>query len=132
MENYSSSWEQSGDEDGGGDGSGVDGEAFRGFPVPAVPEQTLSPILASRWRRLGRKGWSITENELNAYIEREGHRAREGTEEAEEHPDSSSDAASSSYQHYGHVEPPRHSSAQGPYYHSMYDPPAWNSDPRWE
>ncbi|KAK1604606.1 hypothetical protein QYE76_028279 [Lolium multiflorum] len=79
-----------------------------------------------------RKGWSITENELNAYIEREGHRAREGTEEAEEHPDSSSDAASSSYQHYGHVEPPRHSSAQGPYYHSMYDPPAWNSDPRWE
>ncbi|KAK1661213.1 hypothetical protein QYE76_049372 [Lolium multiflorum] len=79
-----------------------------------------------------RKGWSITENELNTYIEREGHRAREGTEEAEEHPDSSSDAASSSYQHYGHVEPPRHSSAQGPYYHSMYDPPAWNSDPRWE
>ncbi|KAK1628412.1 hypothetical protein QYE76_002727 [Lolium multiflorum] len=79
-----------------------------------------------------KKGWSITENELNAYIEREGHRAREGTEEVEEHPDSSSDAASSSYQHYGHVEPPRHSSAQGPYYHSMYDPPAWNSDPRWE
>ncbi|KAK1682852.1 hypothetical protein QYE76_043700 [Lolium multiflorum] len=79
-----------------------------------------------------RKGWSITENELNAYIEREGHRAREGTEEAEEHLDSSSDAASSSYQHYGHVEPPRHSSAQGPYYHSMYDPPAWNPDPRWE
>ncbi|KAK1617525.1 hypothetical protein QYE76_023042 [Lolium multiflorum] len=79
-----------------------------------------------------KKGWSITENELNAYIEREGHRAREGTEEAEEHLDSPSDAASSSYQHYGHVEPPRHSSAQGPYYHSMYDPPAWNSDPRWE
>ncbi|KAK1663253.1 hypothetical protein QYE76_051412 [Lolium multiflorum] len=79
-----------------------------------------------------KKGWSITENELNAYIERESHRAREGVEEAEEHPDSSSDAASSSYQHYGHVEPPRHSSAQGPYYHSMYDPPAWNSDPRWE
>ncbi|KAK1628337.1 hypothetical protein QYE76_002652 [Lolium multiflorum] len=79
-----------------------------------------------------KKGWSITENELNAYIERESHRAREGMEEAEEHPDSSSDAASSSYQHYGHVEPPRHSSAQGPYYHSMYDPPAWNSDPRWE
>ncbi|KAK1569800.1 hypothetical protein QYE76_007800 [Lolium multiflorum] len=79
-----------------------------------------------------RKGWSITENELNAYIEREGHHARDGTEEAEEHLDSSSDAASSSYQHYGHVEPPRHSSAQGPYYHSMYDPPAWNPDPRWE
>ncbi|KAK1696011.1 hypothetical protein QYE76_012708 [Lolium multiflorum] len=79
-----------------------------------------------------RKGWSVTENELNAYIEREGHHARDGTEEAEEHLDSSSDAASSSYQHYGHVEPPRHSSAQGPYYHSMYDPPAWNPDPRWE
>ncbi|KAK1663895.1 hypothetical protein QYE76_052054 [Lolium multiflorum] len=77
-------------------------------------------------------GKSITENELNAYIERESRRAREGVEEAEEHPDSSSDAASSSYQHHGHVEPPRHSSAQGPYYHSMYDPPAWNSDPRWE
>ncbi|KAK1556138.1 hypothetical protein QYE76_026948 [Lolium multiflorum] len=77
-------------------------------------------------------GWSITENELNAYIERESRRAREDVEEAEEHPDSSSDAASSSYQHHGHVEPPRYSSAQGPYYHSMYDPPAWNSDPRWE
>ncbi|KAK1692734.1 hypothetical protein QYE76_009431 [Lolium multiflorum] len=79
-----------------------------------------------------RDGWSITENELNAYIERESRRAREDVEEAEEHPDSSSDAASSSYQHHGHVEPPRYSSAQGPYYHSMYDPPAWNSDPRWE
>ncbi|KAK1663933.1 hypothetical protein QYE76_052092 [Lolium multiflorum] len=77
-------------------------------------------------------GWSITENELNAYIERESRRAREDVEETEEHPDSSSDAASSSYQHHGHVEPPRYSSAQGPYYHSMYDPPAWNPDPRWE
>ncbi|KAK1627532.1 hypothetical protein QYE76_001847 [Lolium multiflorum] len=79
-----------------------------------------------------KNGWSITENELNAYIEKESRRAREDVEEAEEHPDSSSDAASSSYQHHGHVEPPRYSSAQGPYYHSMYDPPAWNSDPRWE
>ncbi|KAK1645487.1 hypothetical protein QYE76_063292 [Lolium multiflorum] len=79
-----------------------------------------------------KNGWSITENELNAYIERESHRARENVEETEEHPDSSSDAASSSYQHHGHVEPPRYSSAQGPYYHSMYDPPAWNPDPRWE
>ncbi|KAK1653271.1 hypothetical protein QYE76_071076 [Lolium multiflorum] len=53
MENYSSSWEQ-GDEDGGGDGSGVDGEAFRGTsPLRQVPEQTPSPILASRRRRSG-------------------------------------------------------------------------------
>ncbi|KAK1664573.1 hypothetical protein QYE76_052732 [Lolium multiflorum] len=79
-----------------------------------------------------KNGWSITENELNAYIEGESRRARENVEETEEHPDSSSDAASSSYQHHGHVEPPRYSSAQGPYYHSMYDPPAWNPDPRWE
>ncbi|KAK1695830.1 hypothetical protein QYE76_012527 [Lolium multiflorum] len=86
----------------------------------------------SRTDPMVRNGWSITENELNAYIERESRRAREDVEEAEEHPDSSSDAASSSYQHHGHVEPPRYSSAQGPYYHSMYDPPAWNSDPRWE
>ncbi|KAK1646310.1 hypothetical protein QYE76_064115 [Lolium multiflorum] len=85
-----------------------------------------------QYAKLTVKGWSVTENELNAYIEREGHHARDGTEEAEEHLDSSSDAASSSYQHYGHVEPPRHSSAQGPYYHSMYDPSAWNPDPRWE
>ncbi|KAK1603198.1 hypothetical protein QYE76_008253 [Lolium multiflorum] len=37
----------SGDEDGGGDGSGVDGEAFRGhFPLRRVPEQRLlSPDL---------------------------------------------------------------------------------------
>ncbi|KAK1626647.1 hypothetical protein QYE76_000962 [Lolium multiflorum] len=74
----------------------------------------------------------VTENELNAYIEGEGHHARDITEEAKEHLDSSSDAASSSHQHYGHVEPPRYSSAQGPYYdHAMYDPPAWNPDPRW-
>ncbi|KAK1618204.1 hypothetical protein QYE76_023721 [Lolium multiflorum] len=86
----------------------------------------------SRTDPMVRNGWSITENELNAYIERESRRAREDVEETEEHPDSSSDAASSSYQHHGHVEPPRYSSAQGPYYHSMYDPPAWNSDPRWE
>ena len=38
MENYSLLMgDSSGDEDGGGDGSGVDGEAFRGhFPVPAA------------------------------------------------------------------------------------------------
>src|SRR5215208_6265796 len=45
----------SGDEDGGGDGSGVDGEAFRGhFPVRrrAGTETPVPQILASRWRRL--------------------------------------------------------------------------------
>src|SRR5215207_6300825 len=44
----------SGDEDGGGDGSGVDGEAFRGhFPVRqgAGTETPVPQILASRWRR---------------------------------------------------------------------------------
>ena len=40
----------SGDEDGGGDGSGVDGEAFRGhFPVPAgCRNRVLSPELEFR------------------------------------------------------------------------------------
>ncbi|KAK1573031.1 hypothetical protein QYE76_017573 [Lolium multiflorum] len=33
------------DEDGGGDGSGGDGEAFRGHPSPAVPNRLLSPHL---------------------------------------------------------------------------------------
>src|SRR5215208_4330357 len=45
----------SGDEDGGGDGSGVDGEAFRGhFPVRqgAGTETPVPQILASRWWRL--------------------------------------------------------------------------------
>src|SRR5215212_9300206 len=45
----------SGDEDGGGDGSSVDGEAFRGhFPVRqgAGTETPVPQILASRWRRL--------------------------------------------------------------------------------
>jgi hypothetical protein len=45
----------SGDEDGGGDGSGVDGEAFRGhFPAPAGcrNRDPVPQILASRWRRL--------------------------------------------------------------------------------
>ncbi|KAK1686443.1 hypothetical protein QYE76_047291 [Lolium multiflorum] len=46
MENYSSSWEQHGDEDGGGDGSGVDGEAFRALPRSAgCRTETLSPHL---------------------------------------------------------------------------------------
>ncbi|KAK1664970.1 hypothetical protein QYE76_053129 [Lolium multiflorum] len=47
MENYSLLMGAAGDEDGGGDGSGVDGEAFRGhFPVRRVPEQRLlSPDL---------------------------------------------------------------------------------------
>ena len=49
----------SGDEDGGGDGSGVDGEAFRGhFPVRqgAGTETPVPQILASRWRRL----WKVS------------------------------------------------------------------------
>ncbi|KAK1605095.1 hypothetical protein QYE76_028768 [Lolium multiflorum] len=79
-----------------------------------------------------RKDWSVTEGELNAYIEGDGHHAGDGTEEAEEHLDLSSDAASSLHQHFGHEEPPPFSSAPGPYYdHAMYDPPAWNPDPRW-
>ncbi|KAK1695601.1 hypothetical protein QYE76_012298 [Lolium multiflorum] len=74
-----------------------------------------------------RKDWSVTEGELNAYIEGDGHHARDGTEEAEEHLDSSSDAASSSHQHFGHEEPSPFSSTRGPYYdYAMYDPPAWN------
>ncbi|KAK1699578.1 hypothetical protein QYE76_016275 [Lolium multiflorum] len=78
-----------------------------------------------------RKDWSVTEGELNAYIEGDGHHARDDTEEAEEHLDSSSDAASSSHQHVGHEEPSPFSSAPGPYYdYAMYDPPAWNPDPR--
>ena len=53
----------------------------------------------------------------------------EGTEEAEEHLDLSSDAASSSHQHFGHEEPSPFSSAPGPYYdYAMYDPPVWNPD----
>ncbi|KAK1641993.1 hypothetical protein QYE76_059798 [Lolium multiflorum] len=74
----------------------------------------------------------VTEDELDAYIERSGHHAGDGMEEAEEPLDLSSDAASSSNQHFGHVEPSSFSAAQGSYYdHAMYDPPAWNPDPRW-
>jgi hypothetical protein len=79
-----------------------------------------------------RKSWSVTEDELDAYIERCGHHAGDGMEEAEDPLDLSSDAASSSHQYSGHVEPSSSSSAQGSYYdHAMYDPPAWNLDPRW-
>ncbi|KAK1668034.1 hypothetical protein QYE76_056193 [Lolium multiflorum] len=60
MENYSLLMgDISGDEDGGGDGIGVDGEAFRGhFPVRRrVGTETPVPqILASRWRRL----WKVS------------------------------------------------------------------------
>lgn len=79
-----------------------------------------------------RNGWSVTEDELDAYIESCGHHAGDGMEEAEDSLDLSSDAASSSHQHFGHVEPSSFSSAHGSYYdHAMYDPPAWNPDPRW-
>ncbi|KAK1683536.1 hypothetical protein QYE76_044384 [Lolium multiflorum] len=108
-----------------------DGGKISSIQLPAIRYFAYFVTKCVLARKNARKG-GRSEIELNAYIEREGHHARDGTEEAEEHPDSSSDAASSSYQHYGHVEPPRHSSAQGPYYHSMYDPPAWNPDPRWE
>ncbi|KAK1653233.1 hypothetical protein QYE76_071038 [Lolium multiflorum] len=74
--------------------------------------------------------WSVTEGALDAHIERGGQHARDDTE-VEEHLDSSSDAASSSHQHGGHMEPPRFSSAQELYYdYSMNYPPARNSDPR--
>ncbi|KAK1666586.1 hypothetical protein QYE76_054745 [Lolium multiflorum] len=59
MENYSlSHGSSSGDEDGGGDGSGVDGEAFRGhFPVrQGAGTDSCPQILASRWRRL----WKVS------------------------------------------------------------------------
>jgi hypothetical protein len=95
-------------------------EKLVGLPAPAL------------FNLDSREDWSITEGELKAYIERDGHRARDNTDEVEEHLDSSSDAASSSHQQVGHEEPPRFSSASVPYYdYSMYDPPAWNPDPRW-
>ncbi|KAK1682595.1 hypothetical protein QYE76_043443 [Lolium multiflorum] len=55
MENYSLLM---GDSSGDEDGSGVDGEAFRGhFPVPAAcGTETVPQILASRWQRLWKKG----------------------------------------------------------------------------
>ncbi|KAK1686316.1 hypothetical protein QYE76_047164 [Lolium multiflorum] len=95
-------------------------EKLVGLPAPAL------------FNLDSREDWSVTEGELKAYIEGDGHRARDNTEEAEEHLDSSSDAASSSHPQAGHEEPPRFSSASGPYYdYAMYDPPAWNPDPRW-
>ena len=95
-------------------------EKLVGLPAPAL------------FNLDSREDWSITEGELKAYIERHGHRARDNTDEVEEHLDSSSDAASSSHQQVGYEEPPRFSSASGPYYdYAMYDPPAWNPDPRW-
>ena len=67
-----------------------------------------------------RKSWSVTEDELDAYIERCGHHGGDDMEEAEEPLDLSSDAISSSHQHFGHVEPSSFSSAQGSYYdHTM-------------
>ncbi|KAK1632459.1 hypothetical protein QYE76_006774 [Lolium multiflorum] len=54
MENYSLLMGAACDEDGGEDGSGVDGEAFRALPVRGVRDRDSVPrILASRWRRLG-------------------------------------------------------------------------------
>lgn len=79
-----------------------------------------------------REDWSVTESAVNAYIEGGSHRARDNTDEVEEHLDSSSDAASSSHPQAGYEEPPRFSSASVPYYdYSTYDPPAWNPGPRW-
>ncbi|KAK1648561.1 hypothetical protein QYE76_066366 [Lolium multiflorum] len=63
MENYPSSWGSSRDEDGGGDGSGVDGEAFRGTSPSGRCRNRDSrpPIWASRWRRLGKVSQKLAE-----------------------------------------------------------------------
>jgi hypothetical protein len=99
----------------------IKSERLVGLPAPAL------------FNLDSRKSWSVTEDELDAYIERCGHHAGDGMEEAEDPLDLSSDAASSSHQYSGHVEPSSSSSsAQGSYYdHAMYDPLAWNPDPRW-
>lgn len=80
-----------------------------------------------------RTSWSITEEELDGYIEKYGHHEGDGMEGAENLLDRSSDAGSSSYQYAGHVEPSASSSsAQGPGYdYTMFDPSAWNPDSRW-
>ncbi|KAK1603028.1 hypothetical protein QYE76_008043 [Lolium multiflorum] len=56
MENYSSSWEHSGDEDGGGDGSGVDGEAFGGTSPLGSAGAEIRPQILLRDGGLGREG----------------------------------------------------------------------------
>ncbi|KAK1627559.1 hypothetical protein QYE76_001874 [Lolium multiflorum] len=103
------------------------------FNVDDKEHTVYFPKRIDKFNLDSREDWSVTESAVNAYIEGGSHRARDNTDEVEEHLDSPSDAASSSHQHIGHEEPPRFSSASVPYYdYSMYDPPAWNSDPRWE
>ncbi|KAK1561635.1 hypothetical protein QYE76_018809 [Lolium multiflorum] len=62
----------SGDEDGGGDGSGVDGEAFGALPAPGVPEQRLlSPDLGFAMAAAleGMEHWTAVKNILK-YLKR--------------------------------------------------------------
>ncbi|KAK1618167.1 hypothetical protein QYE76_023684 [Lolium multiflorum] len=56
MENYSSSWETAAVMKMAGDGSGVDGEAFRALPRPGVPNRdSRPPHLGYAMRRAGRR-----------------------------------------------------------------------------
>ncbi|KAK1692760.1 hypothetical protein QYE76_009457 [Lolium multiflorum] len=76
-------------------------------------------------KRIDKEGLVGSRKVVNAYIEGMAI-MQDGTEEAEEHLDLSSDAASSSHQHFGHEEPSPFL-LPGPYYdYAMYDPPAWN------
>ncbi|KAK1663160.1 hypothetical protein QYE76_051319 [Lolium multiflorum] len=71
MENYSLLMSSSGDEDGGGDGSGVDGEALGALPRSGGcrNRDSCPQILASRWRRL----WKVRQRRgetVSEYIQR--------------------------------------------------------------
>ncbi|KAK1609137.1 hypothetical protein QYE76_032810 [Lolium multiflorum] len=71
MENYSPHGSSSVDEDGGGDGSGVDGEAFRGHfrPAGCRNRDSVPQILASRWRRLWKVSRTVASSEAAPTID---------------------------------------------------------------
>ena len=76
-----------------------------------------------------REGWSLTEEELDAYIE-DYRRAEDARREATATAVQPPDIAESSYQPSDYAYMPSFSSREPDYEHAQYDSPAWSQHPR--
>ena len=82
----------------------------------------------------GRERWSLTENELDAYIEEHCQHVPDAGEGAEDNIVPPSDTAEPPYQPFDYDYGPSVSSSsrEPDYEHAKDDPPAWNFYPRWD
>ena len=75
-----------------------------------------------------RENWSLSEDELDAYMGKYGHQTEEDGEWDEDDFAQPSYIAGFPHQHPGYAGPSAFSSSVEPdYEHARYDPPAWGS-----